>query len=216
MISFLVINVLIFVLVPMLIVFNSVQKMRSKKSKVKPTPEKNRKALERLAISHEQFLKNHEFKFIGTLRYENVRLAVWEQNIYGEPIRFFILMQETILEFITLFNEETSLTSCDSASAFMYPHPSRVFIQSKNTKHIEQLWQYHSQGEHFLKEQFLIDISTVARISIDERLKQWLVKQGNYISNIPFYWFYAPYWFYIKRFKMLNVLVQEQLTKLHQ
>jgi hypothetical protein len=125
---------LISVLVPMLTVFNSVQKMRSGKSKVQSAPERDRENIEGLAISYQIFLKKHEFKFIGSFRYEKVRLAIWKQNISDEPQRFFILTQESIPEFATQFNEETSLTSCGHNFAFMYPRPQGSFIQSKDTK----------------------------------------------------------------------------------
>jgi hypothetical protein len=210
MIQLLIFYCLIFTLVPMLTVFNSVQKMRSGKSIVKPAPESDRGNIEGLAVSYQIFLKKHEFKFIGSFRYEKVRVAIWKQNISDEPQRFFILTQENIPEFAAQFNEETTLTSCGHNFAFMYPRPQGSFIQSKDTKQIEQLWQYHTQGEQFLIERFSIEISQISPIRIEEKLSQWLVNQGTYISKIPFYWVYAPYWFYIKRFKMFNVSIQKQ------
>ena len=116
-------------------------------------------------------------------------------------------------EFTTIFNPECSLTSSGHASAFIFPRPYGAFIQSKKTKNIDQLWQYHLEAEQFLVEQNFVEISQTFVFNLEDQIRQFAIKQGKHISKIPFFWLRAPYWFYIKRFKMLGVSIQDQLTK---
>jgi hypothetical protein len=204
---------LVAILVPMVIVFNAVQQMQKGKERIERTSHNDRRVLENLSESYRFFLEKNKFVFYGSFKYKNVNLAFWEQNAPDESQRFFILLQQFMPEFVTQFNEEVGLTTSGHASAFMYPRPYGAFLQSKKTKNIDRLWQYHKEGEEFLVEECSIEVTQSLTVKIEDRISQWMVKQGTYISRIPFFWIRAPYWFYIKRFIMLNVSIRQQITK---
>jgi hypothetical protein len=105
------------------------------------------------------------------------------------------------------------LTTTASSSAFLFPRPPGAFIQSLNTSSVEELWKYHLDGEEFLLKEFGMEVSQNAHIDdLEYHLNDWAQRQGKYIRKIPFFWVRAPYWFYIRRFRMRGVSVRKQFS----
>jgi hypothetical protein len=201
------------ILVPMRVISETVRAMREGERKIKRTLDNDNNVLEGIPESYRLFLDRNKFSFYGSFQYDQTEAEIWEQHLSNQPRRCFVLMKQSVPDFVTKFNEQFTLSSAGHNAAFLLPRPYGAFLQSKLTKDIEQLWQYHMEAEHFLIEQQIVEIPQVDTISIEESINQFTVNQGIYINKIPFFWLRAPYWYYIKRFQMLDVSIQEQITK---
>jgi hypothetical protein len=203
------------ILVPIVVVTTAVEKMREDKQKIVRTPGKDDKILENLSEDHKYFLQEHNFMFYGSFQYEQVQFGLWEQQTIettAQYRRFFALMNQNKADFVTQFSEHSSLTSGGHDSAFMYPRPPESFLQSKKTNDLEQLWQYHTEGEKFLIEDYGVQMEEISK-PVEKIINQELIDQGIYISKIPLYWLRAPYWYHIKRYQMLGISIREQLKR---
>lgn len=178
------------------------------------------------AVSHQNFLELNEFNFHDSFRYRNMQLGVWRQNKTLEIERHYNLITSSmsngmkgidrthnpkVFEFVTWFSNNTSLTTTVSSSAFLFPRPPGSFLQSKKTDSVEDLWQYHLEGESFLLNEYDIELSIITN-DLEYRINEYIQTQGRYVRKIPFFLIKAPYWLYVHRFKMLGVSVREQLS----
>jgi hypothetical protein len=181
----------------------------------------------RSAVPHQDFLTLNKFDFYDSFRYRNIQLGVWRQNNTLEIERHYTLMTSSmsagikgvdrahnpkVLEFVTLFSNDISLTTTVSSSAFLFPHPPGSFLQSKKTDSVEDLWQYHLEGENFLINEHGVKPSTITD-DMEHLLNEELQTRGKYIRKIPFFLLKAPYWLHIHRFRMLGVSVREQFSR---
>jgi hypothetical protein len=178
------------------------------------------------AVSHQFFLELNEFDFHDSFRYRNMQLGVWRQNKTLEIERHYNLITSSmsngmkgidrthnpkVFEFVTWFSNDTSLTTTVSSSAFLFPRPPGSFLQSKKTDSVEDLWQYHLEGESFLLNEYDIELSIITN-DLEYRINEYIQTQGRYVRKIPFFLIKAPYWLYVHRFKMLGVSVREQFS----
>jgi hypothetical protein len=196
------------IVVPMTVASKYVDKMSAGKMNIVRDLKKDNESLDNLPDLYKDFLLENRFKFYGTFQVDAQYFSVWEQSSF--PQRYFCLWQNNNPDFTTLFSENVSLSSAGHDYGFMFPRPRNSFLQSKKTKDLDQLWRYHLDGEQFLMEEFGIQAHEITS-KVEDVINQMQIDQGKYISKIPFFWLRAPYWYHIKRFKMLNVSIREQL-----
>ncbi len=98
-------------------------------------------------------MAEYKFELYGTFQSELTSTTLWEQAT-DRYKRYFSLMNQSNAEFITQFSKNSSLTSTGHDYAFTLPRPPQLFVQSKKTNDLDQLWDYHSEGAKFLIEEY--------------------------------------------------------------
>lgn len=170
-------------------------------------------------VPHQDFLELNKFSFDDSLRVKEIEIGGWIQSKTSILDRRYVFMSSPkpnglkVFEFVTLFGDDITLTTTTTASAFLFPRPPGSFLQSMITTDVESLWKYHLDGENFLLNEYGIEPSQVTTTNIEHLINQELQTQGKYISKTPFFWLRAPYWFYIKRFRMRGVSVKKQFSR---
>jgi hypothetical protein len=218
MLDSILINLLIFTIVPMVSIERDVRKMSSGRQRAIRCIEVGQRM--RLTVPHQRFLELNKFNFDDSVRYNNIEAGAWQQSDVSTIQRQYIFMTSPksaslkIFEFVTFFGDDTSLTTTASSSAFLFPRPPGSFIQSMKTNDVETLWKYHLEGENFLLNEYGFQTSQITPdLDLEYRLNHWIQRQGKYIRKIPFFWLRAPYWFYIRRFRMRGVSVRAQFSR---
>jgi hypothetical protein len=170
-------------------------------------------------VPHQDFLELNKFSFDDSLRCKEIEIGGWTQSKTSVINRQYIFMSSPkpnelkVFEFITLFGDDTTLTTTTTGSAFLFPRPPGSFLQSMITSDVEALWKYHLDGENFLLNEYGIKPSPVTTTNIEYLITQEIQTQGKYISKTPFFWLRAPYWFYIHRSRMRGVSVRKQFSR---
>lgn len=218
MLDIILVNLLIFTIVPMVSIRNSARGMRSGRYRAIRCVEIGDKI--RSMVPHQRFLELNQFSFDDSLRYQSIEAGAWKQSNIVTIQRQYIFMTSPrsaslkIFEFVTLFGDDVSLTTTASASAFLFPRPPGAFIQSMKTNDIEALWKYHLEGENFLlTEHGVRKVPITNDNDIASQINEWSQRQGKYICKTPFFWLKAPYWFYIRRYRMQGVSVKKQFSR---
>ncbi len=181
----------------------------------------------RSIVPHQDFLELNQFDFHDSFQHRNIELGVWTQNSTSKLTRYYNLIISSmpkgiksidrtynfkIFEFVTLLSNDISLTTTVSSSAFLFPRFPGSFIQSKKTDSVQDLWQYHLEGENFLLNEYGIEPSIITS-DMEYRLNEEIQTQGRYIRRIQFFWLKAPYWLYVHRFRMLGISIQKQFSR---
>lgn len=172
----------------------------------------------RAIVPHESFLELREFVFDSSLKNSQIEIGFWRQRNTANIERYYDFISSPtsarmkIFEFVTVFGDDISLTTTAS-SGFAFPRPPGAFIQSMNTDDVEALWQYHLDGEHFLVHEHGVRSSTITNNDVEYMINTWIQNQGRYISKDPWFWIRAPYWLYIRRFKMIGISVRKQYSR---
>jgi hypothetical protein len=201
----------------MVSIYNTVTAMSSGRNRAVRSVEIGGKI--RSMVPHQRFLKLNEFVFDDSFKYLQIDLGWWTQTKISNIQRHYAFMTSPthpnvkIFEFVTIFDDDNSLTTTASASAFLFPRPPGAFIQSMKTDDVEALWKYHLEGEDFLLNEHGVPCSSVTNNDVEYRLNNWVQRQGRYIRKDRLFWIKAPYWFYIRRFKMLGVSVRKQYSR---
>lgn len=218
MLDLILVNLLIFTIVPMVSIRNSARAMSSGRSRAIRCVEIGDKI--RSTVPHQRFLELNQFSFDDSFRYQSIQAGAWKQSNISTIQRQYIFMTSPssaslkIFEFVTLFGDDVSLTTTASISAFVFPRPPGAFIQSMKTNDVEALWKYHLEGENFLlNEHGVKKVPITNDNDIEYRMNEWIQRQGKYICKTPFFWLKAPYWFYIRRYRMEGVSVKMQFSR---
>jgi hypothetical protein len=170
-------------------------------------------------VPHQNFLELNKFNFDDSLHYREIEIGGWTQSNTSPIDRQYIFMSSPkpngfkVFEFITLFGDDTALTTTTTSLAFLFPRPPGSFLQSMITSDVEALWKYHLEGENFLLNEHGVTPSQIATTNIEHLINKEIQIQGKYISKTPFFWLRAPYWFYIHRSKMRGVSVRKQFSR---
>ena len=194
---------------------SSVKKMVEKMSESPGAQERKDLAPEIMAAVPSDillFLESKGFKFQGAYQWHTLRIGVWEQTAASPPQRLFsfhLSKMGATPEFITKFSDDASLTTSKTKAAFMFPRRYGSFLQSFPKASIAQLWDLHIRGEEHLL--------SVASIRVEECRLSWLasfprsiLRQMDCVKSIRLWPVRGIYWFFVKRFLMLNRPVWDQ------
>jgi hypothetical protein len=193
-----------------LTVRHSVRKMiSSPQAREEPTAAAEIRAS--LPGSFQSLLDLEGFRFRKAYSFHASRFGVWIHVSPDPPLRLFYLSRQaasTVYEFITLFSDETSLTTTTTRSAFVFPRPFGSFLQSFPKAKAADLWQRHRQGEEHL---LLNGICAKACQSpfLDE-FKRSVIRNLSYVTSLRWWFVRGIYWYSVKRFLLHNRPIWKQ------
>jgi hypothetical protein len=152
------------------------------------------------------FLAAKGFRFANAYQFHLIRFGHWDQAGNLPPLRRLsvaLTRAGTNYEFITKFSDDDSLTTTKTTAAFMLPRPFGSFLQSFPRASIEKLWDLHLRGEQYLITDLSIPVRE-SRVPYLEAFGPGMLQQMRYIKSFPLWPVRGVYWFFVKRFLMLN------------
>ena len=160
-------------------------------------------------------MAGHGLSLSDTMQYANIQFALYREPPGPPPERRMVVMfagEKYVSEFVTSFSETDSLTTTRGTHAFAHPRPPGSHIQGFMNLSLEQLWARHLEGELFLLDQHKIHVAPLSAELADDaaRIERALRQQGAYVKAVPLFWLKAPYWFYVKRHRMVNKTIAQQ------
>jgi hypothetical protein len=173
---------------------------------------------ERLPADVAAFQQAHGLALIDSLQYGNIPFAIYREPPGPPPDRCMVVMfagNKYVSEFCTQFSENESLTTTRGTHAFVHPRPAGMHIQGFANLSLELLWARHLEAELFLLDVRRISVTRLSAESQDPvvLIERALRQQGEFLKTVPLYLLKAPYWFYVKRHRMVNKTLAQQFAK---
>src|SRR3954471_7606962 len=122
--------------------------------------------------SLQSLLDAEGFRFSKAYSFHTVKFGVWICISPDPPLRFFLVTTSAagvVYEFATQFSDDVSLTTTTTRSAFVFPLPAGIFLQSFPSGTPHTLWNAHRQGEEYITSRLAIP-SRAGRLSFLETL----------------------------------------------
>jgi hypothetical protein len=200
--------------VPSVVAVISAAKMTGKESLIKRAGAAGLDSFAHVPGNIRAFIAAHELIASEVLQFSQIPFAIyrWPEEP-GQPERYLMVMMARgryVCDLTSDFSATESLTTVASADLFVYPRLPGAHAQGFPKASLEQLWLHHLESELYLLDQRKV---TLGRREPDllTHLEQTLRRQGEFIKATPLYWLKAPYWFYVKRHRMANRTVPQQL-----
>ena len=174
-------------------------------------------SFQRLPADVTVFPQAHGLTLTDTLQYGSIPFAIYREPPGPLPERCMVVMfagNKHVSEFCTQFSENESLTTTRGSHAFVHPRPAGMHIQGFMNLSLEQLWARHLEAELFLLEGRKVTVTKLPAELQDHvvMIERALRQQGEFIKRVPLYLLKAPYWFYVKRHRMVNKTVAQQFA----
>ena len=162
-----------------------------------------------------QFQEAHGLAQVEVMQYGQIPFALYREPPGPPPSRCMVVMHaggRYVSEFCTQFSGHESLTTTRSASAFALPRPPGSHIQGFMNLSLELLWARHLEGELYLLDQRKIAVTPLPAELQDAvfLIERELREQGKFIKAVPLYLLKAPWWFYVRRHRMVNKTLAQQ------
>lgn len=190
--------------------FVSIRRMQAT-PEILPAPEVATEVSAKLPKEIADFLVVEGFREAEFYRFHQITIGIWSQA-GGPPLQHLDFMRTPLgntFEFVAEFSDQAALTTSKSRAAFMYPRPSRGFLQSFPKADIRRLWDIHLQGTQFLIANSAVSLSQ-CRQTFPERSRRGMLKQLACVRSLPLWPIRGIYWFLVKRFLLRNRPIWKQ------
>ena len=166
--------------------------------------------------STEKWARQNDFSFIGNykMRIGNITATISSWKHLNKTLFFckyyIVTSKQTVTssEFVTLFDNNLSLTTGDKKSCHFFPSSKGSYMQSFSKLSFAEKYEKHLSMEKFL-------IQNAARqIQIKKEFEQTFLdamhNQMRYIRSLFLWPLRAPYWFFIRKHLWHNKSIEEQ------
>ncbi len=146
------------------------------------------------------------FRFSKAYSFQAMTFGIWIRISPDPPLRIFSVLKPpagTIYEFVTEFSDDVSLTTTTTRSAFLFPLPFGIFVQSFPSGTPDSLWKAHRQGEEYITSTLAIPLRE-CRLPFLETFKQHMVRKLSHVTSLRFWVVRGIYWYSVKRFLLHN------------
>lgn len=166
------------------------------------------------------WLRERGFEWVGG--YE-VRLPIacflggWKQP---DGARYFLNCSAMGTEFClvtTVFENDQSLTTCDTKEEHTLPYPPGKFLQTFHKVSHDELWQRHTEAEQYLARSYGIVPGRGELPPVDEYFAESPREQARYVKSHLLWPLRAPWWYFTRGFRSnRSIEQQDQSGKLAQ
>lgn len=165
-----------------------------------------------LPDSFQSLLDSEGFRFTKAYSFHASRFGLWIRISPDPPLRLFCLSRQAagiVYEFVTLFSDETSLTTTTTRMAFVFPRPFGSFLQSFPKAKAADLWRMHRQGEEHLILNFGI-CPKPCQLPFLDGFKRGVIRDLSYVASLRLWFVRGIYWYSVKRFLLHNRPIWKQ------
>jgi hypothetical protein len=161
---------------------------------------------------HYSWTENNGFEWINS--YQSIGTAVvgaWKKK--GEPTFFYVYCLSNgkiSREFATDFKEDGGLTTCDSPDAGLFPQRKGNYAQTFPNCSIEEQWNWHLHAFEYLTKNLRLEPASDDK-NFEESFSKGTLDPVEYVSSLPFWPLRIPYWFFVRRKRVLGKTVSELL-----
>ena len=203
--------IVIFVLIP-LVTYYQVNKMQTPEKVIFEINDNRSEIMRLLDESSTKFIDEHNYEYSCSLASSYTTCSIWFSPDKQYILILYILQGKSlIVEFSSLFDEESSLDTISSKNAHTLPVIPGSYKQTFNTTSIPELYEKHQEALKFVKGHFGKDI-IVINDAFKEIAMRALVLQMSYIKTLALWPLRAYYWFLIKRHLMYGKSVEDQYS----
>lgn len=167
------------------------------------------------ALARPEWLDAEGFSPAGAYRVSNpmmsVELAAWQHPV--EPIYICVYLLpngQKSMDIVTLYSDDMALTTGTNRDGHTLPTSPGTFMQTFSNDSIESLWRKHLEAEQALI-RYLRSKPSPTSMSFAEAIQDGMASQAGYVRSLPAWPLRMPYWFFVRRFRLHNKTVEEQL-----
>ena len=137
-------------------------------------------------------------------------VAAWKKK--GEPTIFcvYCLSNGKISRDFCTDLKEGALTTGSSPDAGLFPHAPGDYAQTFPNCTIEEQWNWHIHALEYLTKNHGSKVAEDKK-SFEESFREGLKTSVEHVVSIPFWPLRVPYWFFVRRKRVLGKTVSELL-----
>ena len=172
-------------------------------------------ALDQTWLSEQSFQWENAYHFHSFIGKVTVR--AWRQPESATFLCQYVFQGgKTTTDIVSIFSldKRVGLTTGSTRDAQFMPHRPGIFVQSFSGVDTATLWQRHTESEVVVADVTGVNPEPVNR-SFDELLLDAIRDQMEYVRSLPLWPLRAPYWYYIKRFRVHNKPVRALIDNGH-
>ena len=143
------------------------------------------------------------FEFYGVLNGPPILCASWQNDREKTRTLLYVAAGKTLTDFVTLYNDATSLTTGSTKDVFTLPLPPTYYLQAFTGLDTNALYQKHLAARSLIesatgmkpvlrKDQVLVEVASALR------------RQMEYIKSIPAWYLRGVYWYFVRRYLKVN------------
>lgn len=194
-------------------VVNSVNRMLTPQKLLEPVVGIKHAAFEKMFAEIEQWgqsrgLVHEQFFLFHTGTPSPLKCSSWLLPSNNTRVLIYVHTNTTNIDFVSNFEQNTSLTTASSKDAFTLPHAPGVWVQVfTHTSDIEALYQRHLAGCR--KISAILGLKPIAPSSnLLAALCDVIKAQSEYIKTLPLWFARGFFWYFINRHIKVNKLIQ--------
>jgi len=144
------------------------------------------------------FKHKHHFYYQEKQNSQPIKCAAWWSETTNTWCMLYVVNGKRLVEFVTLFENDTSLTTGASRDGYLLPKIDTAYEQMFPNLKISDLHAKHQKARAF------IEINKGAIVDTSEQnlkkvLPEKIAKQSNYVRTLPHWKLRGAYWFFIRR-----------------
>jgi hypothetical protein len=164
------------------------------------------------AAKRNTWLSEHGFEWDGGYSFMGILIAAWTHE--SEPTYFCLYLKggsQSFTDFVTVLNGgRGALTTGSTRDGLLMPKGPGDYHQAFPGKTLDESWQLHRQALDYLCGRPGTSIAGGPG-GFSEALIEGVAGQARFVRSLPLWPLRWPYWFFIRRFRMNNKTVREQI-----
>ncbi|NOY76107.1 MAG: CbrC family protein [Kiritimatiellaeota bacterium] len=190
----------------------NVSMVRNAKNPLKPIILNPKSDVMKTIQSHYAWTEANGFEWLNS--YQSIGTAVvaaWKKKDEPTFLCVYCLSNGKISrEFNTEFQDGGGLDTSDSPDAGLFPRREGDYSQSFPNTTIEEQWNWHSHAIEYLTKNLRLKFASDKR-GFEEVFAEGLKAPVDYATSLPLWPLRIPYWFLVRRKRMLGKTVSELL-----
>jgi len=154
------------------------------------------------------WLREHHFHWENAYHFHSfigkVTIRAWRQPESATFLCQYVFQGgKTTTDIVSIFSNEkrVGLTTGSTRDAQFMPHRPGICVQSFSGAPVATLWRRHTEAEVVVADVTGVSPEPVNK-TFDELLLDAIRDQMQYVRSLPLWPLRAPYWYYIKRFRL--------------
>ncbi len=150
------------------------------------------------------------FALRGTFRPLGVTTCVWVHD--SEPTYFclYSMRGKTYDDFVTLLGKDNAVTTGSSNGSLLFPLPAGEWKQAFPGRDLDELWGLHQEAVSFVRGRAGVGFAQDVK-DFPESMAYGIRREMDYVRSLPLWPLRWPYWYFVRRRRLLNKTVREQV-----
>jgi hypothetical protein len=152
----------------------------------------------------------HGFVLRGAYRALGVTTAVWVHSLEPTHLCLYSMRGNTYTDFATQLGGRNDVTTASSRDGLLWPLPVGVWKQAFPGKELDQLWLIHQEATRYVRGRSGVGFAQETT-DFPEALVGGIRREMEHVRSLPLWPLRLPYWYFVRRRRLLNKTVREQV-----